>query len=349
MIDADNLTFSYDYAGAPSHALDSISLSVKPGELVAILGHNGCGKSTFAKHLNALLPLQNGTLTVAGMDAADPANQCELRRKVGMVFQNPDNQFVSTIIEEDVAFGLRNYEVPEELIETKVKEALHIVGMDGYEQRAPHSLSGGQKQRIALAGVLAMDPEILVFDEATSMLDPVGSREVLAMIEELHQRGKTIVMITHNIEEALDADRVVLMRDGKILANGTPREILTDMDLLRQTKLKPPMTVQLYYELKAHGIELDRCPLSNAELTEVLLRLYENSGTQTALFQTRPSSQDGTTGETQPSSRCIVTDKAQSCTEDDAADETQSSSWDNITCEGHDPVTTSQKKGGAPA
>ena len=313
MIDADNLTFSYDYADAPSHALDSISLSVKPGELVAILGHNGCGKSTFAKHLNALLPLQNGTLTVAGMDAADPASQYELRRKVGMVFQNPDNQFVSTIIEEDVAFGLRNYDVPEDRIEKKVKEALHTVGMDGYEQRSPHSLSGGQKQRIALSGVLAMDPELLVFDEATSMLDPVGSREVLAMIEELHQRGKTIVMITHNIEEALDADRVVLMRDGKILANGTPSEILTDMDLLRQTKLKPPMTVQLYYELKAHGIELDRCPLSNAELAETLLQLYRNSGTQTALFQTRPASQD--TG----------------------------------TCKEYDSVTKPQPKGGAPA
>ena len=310
MIHADNLTFSYDYAGAPSHALDGVSLSVKPGELVAILGHNGCGKSTLAKHLNALLPVQSGTLTVAGLDAADPENQYELRRKVGMVFQNPDNQFVSTIIGEDVAFGLRNYDVPEEVIETKIKEALRIVGMDGYEQRSPHSLSGGQKQRIALAGVLAMDPEILVFDEVTSMLDPVGSREVLAVIRELHRRGKTIVMITHYVDEALGADRVILMQDGKILANGTPREILTDMHLLKQTKLKPPMPVQLYYELKAQGIELDECPLSNAELTEALLRLYENSGTQTALCQIRPSSQDAGT------------------------------------CEGHDPVTESKRKDG---
>lgn len=301
MIHADNLTFSYDYAGAPSHALDEVSLSVKPGELVAILGHNGCGKSTLAKHLNALLPLQSGTLTVAGMDVADSENQYELRRKVGMVFQNPDNQFVSTIIEEDVAFGLRNYDTPEEMIEAKVKEALHLVGMDGYEQRAPHSLSGGQKQRIALAGVLAMDPEILVFDEATSMLDPAGSREVLAVIKELHQRGKTIVMITHDVEEALGADRVVLMRDGKILANGAPREILTDMNLLKQTRLKPPMTVQLYYELKAHGIELDSCPLSNAELTEALLRLYKSSETQVALFQTQSSSQYARTCEGQDS------------------------------------------------
>lgn len=310
MIQAENLTFSYDYAGAPSHALDSVSLSVKPGELVAILGHNGCGKSTLAKHLNALLPLQSGTLTVAGMDAADPENQSELRRKVGMVFQNPDNQFVSTIIEEDVAFGLRNYDTPEAMIETKVKKALHLVGMDGYEQRAPHSLSGGQKQRIALAGVLAMDPEILVFDEATSMLDPVGSKEVLAVIKDLHQQGKTIVMITHYVEEALDADRVVLMWDGKILANGTPRKILTDMELLKQTRLKPPMTVQLYYELKAQGIELDECPLSNTELTEALSQVYKNSVSHTIPCQTR------------------------------------SSSWDNRTCEGQDSVTVSPQKGG---
>lgn len=282
MIHADNLTFSYDYAGAPSHALDGVSLSVKQGELVAILGHNGCGKSTLAKHLNALLSLQNGSLTVAGMDAADPASQSELRHKVGMVFQNPDNQFVSTIIGEDVAFGLRNYDVPEEMIEAKVKEALHIVGMDDYEQRSPHSLSGGQKQRIALAGVLAMDPEILVFDEATSMLDPVGSKEVLAMIEKLHQRGKTIVMITHYVEEALGADRVVLMRGGKILANGTPREILTDADLLKQTRLKPPMPVQLYYELKRQGITLPYCPLTKDDFEDELLQLYQGSALNAA-------------------------------------------------------------------
>ena len=349
MIQAENLTFSYDYAGAPSHALDSVSLSVKPGELVAILGHNGCGKSTFAKHLNALLPLQDGTLTVAGLDAADPESQYELRRKVGMVFQNPDNQFVSTIIEEDVAFGLRNYDTPEELIETKVKEALHTVGMDGCEQRSPLSLSGGQKQRIALAGVLAMDPEILVFDEATSMLDPIGSKEVLAMIERLHQRGKTIVMITHNVEETLGADRVVLMRNGKILADGTPRQILSDMDLLKQTKLKPPMPVQLYYELKAHGIELENCPLSNAELTEALLRLYKNSGTQTALCQTRPSSQDRTTDETQPSSQSIVTGETQSYAGDNPTEPTQSSSRDTGTCKEYDSVAESPQKGGAPA
>lgn len=166
------------------------------------------------------------------------------------------------------------------------------------------------------------------------MLDPIGSREVLAVIKDLHQREKTIVMITHYVEEALDADRVVLMRDGKILANGTPREILTDMELLKQTRLKPPMTVQLYYELKAQGIELDECPLSNTELTEALLRLYKSSDTQAALFQTRPSSQNGTTGETRSDSRSIVTD------------ETQSSSQYARTCEGHDSVTVSPQKGG---
>ena len=277
MIQADNLTFSYDYVDAPSHALDGVTFSVNPGELVAILGHNGCGKSTLAKHLNALLPLQNGSLTVARMDAADPENQSELRRKVGMVFQNPDNQFVSTIIEEDVAFGLHNYDVPEDIIEEKVKAALHLVDMDGYEKRAPHSLSGGQKQRIALAGVLAMEPEILVFDEVTSMLDPEGQREVLSIIRRLHERGKTIVMITHDVEETLHADRIILMQDGKILAGGTPREILTDAGLLAQTSLRPPMPVQMYEELKAQEITLPDIPLTMEELTAELLKFYQSS------------------------------------------------------------------------
>ena len=275
MIHADNLIFSYDYTGAPSKALDGVTFSVKPGEFIAILGHNGCGKSTLAKHLNALLPLQSGSLTVAGLDAADPRNSSELRRKVGMVFQNPDNQFVSTVIEEDVAFGLRNYDVPEEIIETKVKEALHLVDMDGYEKRAPHSLSGGQKQRIALAGVLAMDPE--------------GQREVLSIIRRLHDHGKTIIMITHEIKETLDADRILLMQNGKILTGGTPREILTDTLLLAQTSLRPPMPVQVYLELKAQGIPLSDIPLSMEELVAELLQLYQHVPTSDCIDETYPN------------------------------------------------------------
>ncbi len=289
MIHADNLIFSYDYAGAPSKALDGVTFSVKPGEFVAILGHNGCGKSTLAKHLNALLPLQDGSLTVDGLDASDLRNQSKLRRKVGMVFQNPDNQFVSTVIEEDVAFGLRNYDVPEEIIETKVKEALHLVDMDGYEKRAPHSLSGGQKQRIALAGVLAMDPELLVLDEVTSMLDPEGQREVLSMIRRLHDQGKTIIMITHEIKETLNTDRILLMQNGKILADGTPREILTDTALLAQTSLLPPMPVQVYLELKAQGISLPDIPLTMEELVAELLQRYQQVQASKLINETYPN------------------------------------------------------------
>ena len=206
-----------------------------------------------------------------------------------MVFQNPDNQFVSTVIEEDVAFGLRNYDAPEEIIETRVKEALHLVDMDGYEKRAPHSLSGGQKQRIALAGVLAMDPELLVLDEVTSMLDPEGQREVLSIIRRLHDHGKTIIMITHEIKETLYADRILLMQDGKILADGTPHEILTDTVLLAQTSLRPPMPVQVYLELKAQGIFLPDIPLTREELVAELLQLYQQVPTSDCIGETCPN------------------------------------------------------------
>ena len=217
MIDAHDIRFSYDGPGGRR------SLNVAPGEFVAVLGHNVCGKSTLVKHFNALLPLQHGTLTVDGMDAADPANRWALRRKVGMVFQNPDNQFVSTIVGEDVAFGLENYGVPEAEIPARVAAALAAVDMVGYENRATHTLSGGQKQRVALAGVLALSPDILVFDEATAMLDPDGRQEVLRTIHRLHaQQHKTVVMITHYIEEAIDADRVYLSaRTG----NGEAKDI----------------------------------------------------------------------------------------------------------------------------
>ena len=243
------------------------------GEFVAVLGHNGCGKSTLVKHFNALLPLQHGTLTVDGMDAADPANRWALRRKVGMVFQNPDNQFVSTIVGEDVAFGLENYGVPENEIPARVAAALAAVDMAGYENRATHTLSGGQKQRVALAGVLALSPDILVFDEATAMLDPDGRQEVLRTIRRLHkEQRKTVVMITHYIEEAIGADRVYLIHNGKMIADGTAREMLTQPELLAAAGLTPPMPVQMYYDLKQAGIVLARCPLTLEELAEELCR-----------------------------------------------------------------------------
>lgn len=272
MIDAHDIRFSYDGPGG-RRSLNGAQLHVAPGEFVAVLGHNGCGKSTLVKHFNALLPLQHGTLTVDGMDAADPDNRWALRRKVGMVFQNSDNQFVSTIVGEDVAFGLENYGVPEAEIPARVAAALAAVDMVGYENRATHTLSGGQKQRVALAGVLALSPDILVFDEATAMLDPDGRQEVLRTIHRLHaQQHKTVVMITHYIEEAIGADRVYLIHNGKMIADGTAREMLTQPELLAAAGLTPPMPVQMYYDLKQAGIVLARCPLTLEELAEELCR-----------------------------------------------------------------------------
>ena len=273
MINARNIVFSYDYSDR-KRSLNGVSIDVHEGELVAVLGHNGCGKSTLIKHFNALLDLQKGELTVAGLDAKCEANIIKLRRTVGMVFQNPDNQFVSSIVEEDVAFGLENYGVSYSEIPEKVSAALKNVGLEGFEKRSPSMLSGGQKQRVALAGVLAVDPDILVFDEVTSMLDPDGRCEVLSILKQLHEkRHKTIVVITHYIDEAVFADRVYLMHDGKMLASGTPREMLTDLELLGKAGLTPPLPVRMYNDLKDNGIELPFCPLTNDELTEAICRL----------------------------------------------------------------------------
>ena len=269
---AEKLIHSYAFAGSKRRSLDGVSLTVKRGELVALLGRNGCGKTTLARHLNALIPVQSGELTVAGLDAKGSANLWKIRRACGMVFQNPDNQFVSSLVEEDIAFGLRNFGTPEKDIPEKVRRALESVGMGGFEKRSPQLLSGGQKQRIAIAGVLALEPDILIFDEATAMLDPEGRREVLDTIDRLHRQGHTILMISHYIEEAVFSDRVLLIHDGRILAQGKPRETLTDPELLRQAGLTPPMPVRAYYDLKAAGIVLSRCPLTVEELGEELCR-----------------------------------------------------------------------------
>ena len=272
MIEAENIIFSYASDSKRKRALRGLSFHVHRGEYAVILGHNGCGKSTLLRHLNALLPLQSGELTVAGIDASDPAEIWKLRRRVGMVFQNPDNQFVSSIVGEDVAFGLENYQVPRDEIPERVSAALRAVGMEGFEKRAPHTLSGGQKQRAALAGVLALEPKILLFDEVTSMLDPEGRAEVLGAMRRLHEDGKTVVAVTHYIEEAVQADTVWLMHDGKMLAHGSPREMLTQPELLAQTGLEPPVPVRLYYDLLNAGFELPYCPLTNKEFVEELCR-----------------------------------------------------------------------------
>ena len=272
IVKAENITYSYEFDGSEEKALDDLSLCIREGEFIAILGHNGCGKTTLARHINGLLEMQGGELTVASLDARQRVNVWKIREKVGMVFQNPDNQFVSSVIEEDLAFGPRNFGVPEDEIPERIGYALAAVGMSGFEKKSPHLLSGGQKQRIAIAGVLAIGPDIMIFDEVTAMLDPEGRKEVLSAIDGLHKAGKTIILISHYIEEAVNADCVVLMHDGRILGEGSPRTILTDLDLLRETGLTPPMTVRLYYDLKEKGLELPFCPLSGKELVEALCR-----------------------------------------------------------------------------
>ena len=279
MIKGSRLGFSYFWDGESIPVFEQANIELKEGEWTAILGCNGCGKSTLVRLMNGLLPLQDGNLSVNGINAGNPANKWELCRICGMVFQNPDNQFVSSVLEEDIAFGLENAQVPEREVTSKVKAALELVGLEGYEKRSPSSLSGGQKQRAALAGVLALNPEILIFDEVTSMLDPKGRREVLAEMKKLRDCGKTVVMITHDVEEAVLADQVILMgclngqKDtNTVLAQGSARIILTDCGLLKQAGILPPMAVRMYEDLKQAGIELNRCPLTKEELAEALCR-----------------------------------------------------------------------------
>jgi energy-coupling factor transport system ATP-binding protein len=273
LINGNGIGFSYQFGESPVAVLDGIDIEINKGEWIAILGRNGSGKSTLVKHFNALVPLQHGALTVAGIDAKDEREKWRLRRLCGMVFQNPDNQFVSSVLEEDIAFGLENYETPRDAIPAAVEAALRFVGLDGYGKRSPHTLSGGQKQRAALAGVLALNPDIVIFDEATSMLDPEGRAEILAAIKQLRdETGKTIVMITHYPEEAINADKIFLMHRGKLLAAGTPRAILTDMELLNKAELLPPIPARLYHDLTRRGIALQHCPLTNEEFVEELCR-----------------------------------------------------------------------------
>ena len=276
MIDAHDIRFSYDGPGG-RRSLNGAQLHVSPGEFVAVLGHNGCGKSTLVKHFNALLPLQHGTLTIDGMDAADPANRWALRRKVGMVFQNPDNQFVSTIVGEDVAFGLENYGVPENEIPARVAAALAAVDMAGYENRATHTLSGGQKQRVALAGVLALSPDILVFDEATAMLDPDGRQEVLRTIADLRAAtGVTVVLITHHMDECIDADRLLVVSDGKLVLDGAPKDVFSRVEQMRSIGLDVPATTETLYELRAAGADVPLGALSDAEAADAIVRWLGN-------------------------------------------------------------------------
>ncbi len=260
MLQTEHLSFTYpaeEGVSAPTTALEDVSLSIEKGSFVVVLGHNGSGKSTLAKHMNAVLLPSGGTVYVEGMDTKDEALLLEIRRRVGMVFQNPDNQIVANVVEEDVAFAPENLGVPSEEIRQRVDDALAAVGMSEFTRHAPHLLSGGQKQRVAIAGVIAMAPECIVLDEATAMLDPSGRREVLSAIRTLNQeRGITVVLITHHMDEAMDADRLIVMNDGRLVMDGTPAEVFTQVDALRAMGLAAPDTVELLYGLRQNGMDV---------------------------------------------------------------------------------------------
>ena len=275
IIKTEDLRFSYAVTeGLAPIVLDGVDLEIEAGSFVAVLGHNGSGKSTLAKHMNAILLPTGGKVWVGGMDTADEARLLDIRRTVGMVFQNPDNQIVANVVEEDVAFAPENLGVPPAEIHQRVDAALKAVGMYEYREHAPHLLSGGQKQRVAIAGVIAMAPRCIVLDEPTAMLDPVGRREVLHTIQALNRTsGVTVVLITHHMDEAALADRLVVMADGHVVADGAPKTVFSRVEELRAVGLTVPETVELCYALRQDGLELPLDALSVEECAQALYRL----------------------------------------------------------------------------
>lgn len=259
-------------------ALDQVDLDVKAGEFIAILGHNGSGKSTLAKHINAILEPTEGSLWVDGYDVSDDANIWEIRQRAGMVFQNPDNQIIASVVEEDVGFGPENVGVPTDEIWQRVDESLKAVGMLKYRHHSPNKLSGGQKQRVAIAGVMAMQPKCIVLDEPTAMLDPNGRKEVLKAVHELNRKkGVTIILITHYMEEVIDADRVYVMDKGHVVMQGTPRELFSQVDELKKYRLDVPQITLLAHELRQSGVKgIPAGILTREELTEAISRLCQS-------------------------------------------------------------------------
>ena len=273
-IRTEHLKFSYDAQSESGGVMvfDDLNLSIEEGSFVAVLGHNGCGKSTLAKHFNAVLLPEGGSVHVFGMDTSDESLLVDIRRTVGMVFQNPDNQMVANVVEEDVAFAPENLGVPSEEIRRRVDEALKLVGMYDYRLHGPHLLSGGQKQRVAIAGVIAMRPRCIVLDEPTAMLDPHGREEVISTIERLNREmGITVVLITHHMTEAIRAQRVIVMDAGRILADGTPKEVFPQVELLESVGLTVPATTKVLYALNQAGFDLPLDALSTEECAQVLL------------------------------------------------------------------------------
>ena len=272
LIRLDHVSFAYE-GGGP--VLKDLSLAIERGSFTALLGRNGCGKSTAARLMNGILLPTEGRVLVDGIDTAEEDTLLEVRRRAGMVFQNPDNQLVANVVEEDVAFAPENLGVPEEELRRRVDQALRLVGMEDYALHAPHLLSGGQKQRVAIAGVLAMEPDCILLDEPTAMLDPEGRREVLDTLHRMNRElGLTVVLITHHMEEAAEADRVLILEDGKILRDGTPEELLCDSGLLRSAGLTVPETVRLLEELNRGGESLPLTALSEEACAQAIYHLF---------------------------------------------------------------------------
>ena len=277
-IEANRISFSYpSYDGdIPQLVLDGVDVSIEEGEFVAVLGHNGSGKSTLAKHFNAILVPTEGSVSVSGISTAEEAKLFEIRQEVGMVFQNPDNQIVATIIEEDVAFALENLGVPPKEIRERVDDALKKVDMYDYRLHAPNQLSGGQKQRIAIAGIVAMRPKCVVLDEPTAMLDPKGRREVMKTVKQLNKElGITVVIITHYMDEAAMCDRVVVVDDGKIIMDSTPEKVFGNVELIKERGLDVPQVTELCHELRKEGIEIPESVLTEEECVAALEKLLK--------------------------------------------------------------------------
>lgn len=286
IVKAENLTFEYirrDEEGnveGITKAVDNMSIDIKQGDFVAVLGHNGSGKSTFAKHLNALVMPTEGTVWVDGMDTREEENTLKVRQTAGMVFQNPDNQIVGTLVDEEVGFGPENIGVPTEEIWERVEKSLKAVGMYAFRNQSPNKLSGGQKQRVAIAGIVAMKPKCIVLDEPTAMLDPLGRKDVLNVLHELNrQENVTVILITHYMEEVIDIDKLYVMDDGKLVMSGTPREIFSQVEKLKELRLDVPHVTELAYELQKEGVPLKNGILTSEEFTEELIRV-RNEGFQ---------------------------------------------------------------------
>ena len=275
IITIEDLTFEYTRGNdeEPIRALDGVNLEFDEGSFTAIIGKNGSGKSTLAKNLNGLLVPTSGTVFVDGYDTRDDDSIWEIRQRAGMVFQNPDNQLVSSIVEDDVAFGPENLGIEPSEIRRRVDKALEDVNMGQFKNKAPHLLSGGQKQRIAIAGVVAMRPKIIIFDEPTAMLDPKGRKEIMKIIDELHRDGITVILITHFMEEVVWADRVIIMHEGKVLLDGTPQEVFSKADVIKAANLELPLMVELGERLKAQGLDLPSGITKEEEMVKAICQL----------------------------------------------------------------------------